>query len=82
MIKYIYKLNVLKIVIINYKAIYALPTVINSASILSLKLDEIKERTEYILSTGGSIVLNDRFNSIYGLSRKSYQERAKVLTKS
>ena len=59
-----------------------LEILINSASILTLKLDEIKDREEFILSIGETITTNGKFNSIFGLSRKNYQikkEKYKVI---
>ena len=51
-----------------------LPHVIKSASILSLSIDEIKERQTFIEANNGALVLkNGRFNSIFGLSRTNYQ---------
>ncbi len=48
----------------------------NSYSILSLKLDEIKDRAEYINSIGESLVTsNGKFNSIFGMSKKNYLKR-------
>ena len=51
----------------------------NSASILALKLSEIKERESFIEKIGETIVKPDgkAFNSIFGLSRKKYEERKK-----
>ena len=59
-----------------------LEILINSASILTLKLDEVKDREEFILSIGETITTNGKFNSIFGLSRKNYQikkEKYKVI---
>ena len=59
-----------------------LEILINSASILTLKLDEIKDREKFILSIGETITTNGKFNSIFGLSRKNYQikkEKYKVI---
>ena len=57
-----------------------LDVVKNSASILSLKLDEIKEREHFIENIGENFVVEDKkgkkqFNSIFGLSKKNYQKR-------
>ena len=53
--------------------------VIKSASILTLTLDEIMERKEYIESQGESLITKTgRFNSIFGLSRKNYEKLAGV----
>ena len=48
-----------------------------SASILSLTLDEIKEREKFIESIGESVLntYETKFNSIFGLSRKKYAQR-------
>ena len=56
----------------------------NSASILSLKLSEIQDREAFIEKIGESIVRLDgkAFNSIFGLSRKKYEERKKQHTLS
>ena len=59
-----------------------LEVLINSAPILTLKLDEVKDREEFILSIGETITTNGKFNSIFGLSRKNYQikkEKYKVI---
>ena len=53
--------------------------VIKSASILTLTLDEIMERKEYIESQGESLITKTgRFNSIFGFSRKNYEKLAGV----
>ena len=54
-----------------------LETVKNSASILKLTLEEIKERQAFAEKIGEPIVKNGRFNSIFGLSRKRYQKKVK-----
>ena len=54
-----------------------LETVKNSASILKLTLEEIKERQAFAEKIGEPIVKNGRFNSIFGLSRKNYQKKLK-----
>ena len=54
-----------------------LETVKNSASILKLTLEEIKERQAFAEKIGEPIVKNGRFNSIFGLSRKNYQKKVK-----
>ena len=59
-----------------------LEVLINGATILTLKLDEVKDREEFILSIGETITTNGKFNSIFGLSRKNYQikkEKYKVI---
>ncbi|MDD6941508.1 MAG: hypothetical protein SOV80_03800, partial [Bacilli bacterium] len=46
-----------------------------SASILGLKLDEIRERKNFVDSIGEPMVLeNGKFNSVFGMSRKKYAE--------
>ena len=59
------------------QSIGALETTKTSASILLLTLEEIKERQEFIESIGEPIVKGDKFNSIFGLSRKNYQKKVK-----
>ena len=49
-----------------------LPVVINSPSILTLTLDEIKDRVNYIKSINEELVINNCFNPIFSLSRKKY----------
>ena len=55
--------------------LHVLDTVIGSASILTLKLEEIEER-KAILDMQGIEMVNEKgkFNSIFGLSRKKYNE--------
>ena len=57
------------------KQLNVLEVVINSASILTLKLEEIEERKS-ILDMQGIPMVDERgkFNSIFGLSRKKYSE--------
>ena len=59
------------------QSIGVLETIKTSASILSLTLDEIKERQAFIESIGEPIVKGNKFNSIFGLSRKRYQKKVK-----
>ena len=69
------KVEYLKVVLPYLDSLNVLPFVIKSASILSLSLDEIIERKEYIESHNGELVLsNGRFNSIFGLSRTNYKK--------
>ena len=69
----------LEVVLPYLESLGVLPTIIKSASILTLTLEEIKERQSYIESQGESLVLsNGRFNSVFGMSRANY----KKLTKS
>ena len=65
----------LKIVLPYLESLGVLPYVIKSASILTLTLDEIKERKDFIESNNDTMVLqNGRFNSIFGLSRANYKK--------
>lgn len=52
-----------------------LPYVVKSASILTLTLDEIKERKDFVESNNDTLVLqNGRFNSVFGLSKSNYKK--------
>ena len=65
----------LKVVLPYLDSLNVLPVVIKSASILTLTLEEIIDRKEYIESHNGELVLsNGRFNSIFGLSRANYKK--------
>lgn len=56
-------------------SLHVLPIVVNSASILTLSLEEIMERKQYIESNNEELVLsNGRFNSIFGLSKVNYKK--------
>ncbi|MDY5993122.1 MAG: hypothetical protein SPJ06_03975 [Bacilli bacterium] len=60
-----------------------LETVRQSASILGLKLDEIRERKNFVDSIGEPMVLeNGKFNSVFGMSRKKYAERVSNVKKN
>ena len=60
-----------------------LETVRQSASILELKLDEIRERKNFVDSIGEPMVLeNGKFNSVFGMSRKKYAERVSNVKKN
>ena len=59
------------------QSIGVLETVKNSASILKLTLEEIKERQAFAEKIGEPIVKNGRFNSIFGMPRKNYQKKVK-----
>ena len=52
-----------------------LSAVVDSPAILTLKYDEMLEREKVISSIGQEDVINGRFNSIYGLSRKLYDKK-------
>ena len=57
-----------------------LPHVINSASILDLTIDEIKERKEFIDNLGENIITNKgKFNSLFGMSKKNYAKKIQEL---
>ncbi len=65
----------LKVVLPYLDSLGVLPFVVKSASILTLSLEEIIERKEYIESIGEELVLsNGRFNSIFGMSRANYKK--------
>ena len=59
------------------QSIGVLETIKTSASILSLTLEEIKERQVFIESIGEPIVKGNKFNSIFGMPKKSYQKNVK-----
>ena len=60
-----------------------LETVRQSASILGLPLDDIRERKKFVDSIGESMVLeNGKFNSVFGMSRKRYAERVSNVKKN
>ena len=60
-----------------------LEVVKKSASILSLSLEEIKERKEFIESINEPLVLdNGRFNSIFGMSSKRYLKKVNDILSS
>ena len=55
-----------------------LQAVISNPAILTLKFDEILDRENFIRSVGEEDIVNGRFNSIYGLSRKEYDKKVKI----
>lgn len=60
-----------------------LETVKKSASILTLTVDEIKERKKFIDSIGETMVLeNGRFNVVFGMSKNAYARRVAALSKN
>ena len=59
------------------QSIGVLETIKTSASILLLTLEEIKERQAFIESIGEPIVKGNKFNSIFGMPKKSYQKKVK-----
>ena len=59
----------------------ALSVVKNSAAILTLSLDEIKERKKAIIELGEPLVTEKgKFNSIFGMSKKNYELKYKTKT--
>lgn len=55
----------------------------DSASILTLTLEQIKEREHFIEQIGEKFVTeNGKFNSIFGMSKKNYQKKVKAKSKS
>ena len=59
------------------QSIGVLETIKTSASILLLTFEEIKERQAFIESIGEPIVKGNKFNSIFGMPKKSYQKKVK-----
>ena len=59
------------------QSIGVLETIKTSASILSLTLEEIKERQVFIESIGEPIVKGNKFNPIFGMIQKRYQKNVK-----
>ena len=59
-----------------------LDVVINSSSILTLSLEEIIERKDFIELLDGEMVVDGKFNSIFGLSKKNYQKRKELIINS
>lgn len=60
-----------------------LETVKKSASILTLTVEEIKERKKFIDSIGEAMVLeNGRFNVVFGMSKNAYARRVAALSKN
>lgn len=65
----------LKNVLPYLESLGVLPYVVKSASILTLTLDEIKERKDFVESNNDTLVLqNGRFNSVFGLSKANYKK--------
>lgn len=65
----------LKNVLPYLESLGVLPYVVKSASILTLTLEEIKERKDFIESNNDTLVLqNGRFNSVFGLSKANYKK--------
>lgn len=65
----------LKNVLPYLESLGVLSYVVKSASILTLTLDEIKERKDFVESNNDTLVLqNGRFNSVFGLSKSNYKK--------
>ena len=58
-----------------------LPYIIKSPNILTLTLEELEERKEYLESIGEEIIIEDKFNPIFGLSKKNYLKRKERINK-
>ena len=69
----------LKVILPYLYSLGVVSTVINSASILSLSIEEIIERKELLDYLGEPMVVGERFNSIFGLSRKKYLKKLEEL---
>jgi len=52
-----------------------LPIVLNSGSILTLTVNEIKERKSVLDKLGLPLIKGQRFHPIFGLSKKNYRAR-------
>ena len=59
------------------QSIGALETTKTSASILLLTLEEIKERQAFIKNIGETIVIDGKFNRIFGMPKKRYPKKVK-----
>ena len=59
------------------QSIGVLETTKTSASILLLTLEEIKERQAFIKNIGETIVIDGKFNRIFGMPKKRYQKKVK-----
>ena len=59
------------------QSIGVLEVIKTSSVILNCSLEEIKERQAFIESIGEPIVKENKFNSIFGLSRRNYQKKVK-----
>ena len=69
----------LKTILPYLESIGVLPIVINSASILTLSLEEIQERKSVLDKLGENMVVGNRYNSIFGLSKKNYAKKLENL---
>ena len=59
------------------QSIGALETTKTSASILLLTLEEIKERQAFIKNIGETIVIDGKFNRLFGMPKKRYEKKVK-----
>ncbi len=59
------------------QSIGVLEIIKTSASILMLTVEEIKERQAFIESIGETIVIDCKFNRIFGMPKKRYQKKVK-----
>ena len=59
------------------QSIGVLEIIKTSASILMLTVEEIKERQAFIESIGETIVIDGKFNRIFGMPKKRYQKKVK-----
>ena len=59
------------------QSIGVLEIIKTSASILMLTVEEIKERQAFIESIGETIVIDGKFNRIFGMPKKRYQKNVK-----
>ena len=69
----------LRVILPYLNSLGVVSTVINSASILSLSIEEIIERKELLDFLGEPMVVGERFNSIFGLSKKKYLKKLEEL---
>ena len=62
--------------VFSYLAKYGTLNIVpDSSSILSLSLEEIKERHEILKLIGSDLVADNKFNSIFSMSRKAYAKK-------
>ena len=59
------------------QSIGVLDKVKSNAAILSLTLEEVRERQAFVESKGETIIKNGKFNSIFCLSRTQYKKKVK-----
>ena len=61
------------------KELNALEAIINSPYILTFNLDEIKERKAFIDSIGEPLVVGNKLNPLFGISKKRYEQRVEKI---